>query len=227
MSSHMENVSYDKKLPEMFTANESVWGHTIHNWIFIWLKAVHYIPSQSWLDLVNMFVSGCNFLVNEGPQHIFTTSVMGGASVVWSDLTLSMTLLEMVLVMVCLQPTSPCKSSSVLSPTESHLLLKMPPTTLTWWSGQWLCHPISDERQMWSQWVRHVCSLQDCIQLCNIHVGLYSTNIYLSSPYISSHLQHWRGNFLGSFRDLVDKIGILMQKKESLHLIMVSHPSFF
>ena len=90
-----------------------------------------------------------------------------------------------------------------------------------------LCHPISDERQMWSQWVRHVCSLQDCIQLCNIHVGLYSTNIYLSSPYISSHLQHWRGNFLGSFRDLVDKIGILMQKKESLHLIMVSHPSFF
>ena len=127
----------------------------------------------------------------------------------------------------CLQPTSPCKSSSVLTSTESHLLLKMPPTTLTWWSGQWLCHPISDERQMWSQWVRHVCSLQDCIQLCNVNVGLYSTNIYLSSPYISSHLQHWRGNFLGSFRDLVDKIGILMQKKESLHLIMVSHPSFF
>ena len=178
MSSHMENVSYDKKLPEMFTANESVWGHTIHNWIFIWLKAVHYIPSQSLLDLVNMFVSGCNFLVNEGPQHIFTTSVMGGASVVWSDLTLSMTLLEMVLVMVCLQPTSPCKSSSVLSPTECHLLLKMPPTTLTWWSGQWLCHPISDERQMWSQWV----------PTCVLTAGLYSVVQYTCGIILHQYL---------------------------------------
>ena len=165
MSSHMENVSYDKKLPEMFTANESVWGHTIHNWIFIWLKAVHYIPSQSWLDLVNMFVSGCNFLVNEGPQHIFTTSVMGGASVVWSDLTLSMTLLEMVLVMVCLQPTSPCKSSSVLTSTECHLLLKMPPTTLTWWSGQLL----TVSSYLW--WKADVESVSPT---CVLTAGLYS-----------------------------------------------------
>ena len=102
---------------------------------------------------------------------------------------------------------------------NSHLVVwSVTVSSYLWWKA--------DVESVSSDMCAH-CRIVFTIQLCNVYVGLYSTNIYLSSPYISSHLQHWRGNFLGSFRDLVDKIGILMQKKESLHLIMVSHPSFF
>ena len=178
MSSHMENVSYDKKLPEMFTANESVWGHTIHNWIFIWLKAVHYIPSQSWLDLVNMFVSGCNFLVNEGPQHIFTTSVMGGASVVWSDLTLSMTLLEMVLVMVL--PTTYKSLQIILS---SQLDWVSPPSQDATHNSHLVVWSVTVSSYLW--WKADVESVSPT---CVLTAGLYSVVQYTCGIILHQYL---------------------------------------
>ena len=117
----------------MFTANECVLRSHVNNWIFIWLKAVNYIPCQvspacqTVVNLVKTFLTailwvmrGFYHVAGAGPGPPAVTS----NGVVWPALTVIITL-SISPSPTCISDcwgwvSSGCKSSRVLTGRRCH-----------------------------------------------------------------------------------------------------------